>query len=76
MAILKDFGLSSLAEELLVADGVHSLRNLLSLEHGFHLDFDNMDLWFEGTNEVGHLLTFLRYQPNVCADQLLPSLFF
>jgi len=54
MAILKNFGLESLADELLVADGVHNLGNLLSLSPEMHIFFDRLTLWFEATDEVCH----------------------
>jgi len=67
MAVLKDFGLQGFAEELLAANGVHNLGNLLSLHAPFHTAFDMMAMWFEGTEVVGYLSTYKRYQPNVCA---------
>ncbi|KAF9654326.1 hypothetical protein BDM02DRAFT_3106658 [Thelephora ganbajun] len=51
MSILRDFGLESHAQELLAPDGVHNLGNLLSLAQEVHTYFDNLDLWFEGTDE-------------------------
>jgi hypothetical protein len=52
MTILEYFGLESLVKELLAADGVHNLGNLLSLQSNIHTYFDNLDLWFEGTDVV------------------------
>jgi len=54
MGILKTFGLESLVDQLLAANGVHNLRNLLSLRPEVHILFDNLSLWFEGTEEVRH----------------------
>ena len=76
MAILKDFGFGSLAEGFLAKNGVHDLGNLLSLDHGIHLKFDKVNLWFDGAKEVGHLSTPLRYQPDVYADKQLLRLCF
>jgi len=55
MSILRDFGLESLTQELLATDGAHDLGNLLSLASDVHAHFDNLELWFEGTDEVCHL---------------------
>lgn len=52
MSILKSFGFKDLYERLLEKDGVHDLRNMLSLEHHCHDHFDNLRLWFEGTDKV------------------------
>lgn len=52
MAILKHFGLEDLADELLAADGVHNLGNLLSFEPNIHAKFGRLELWFESTNEA------------------------
>ena len=54
MSILRHFGLESLALELLAADGVHNLGNLLSLSPHVHAHFDNLELWFERTDKVRH----------------------
>ena len=51
MALLRHFGLESLTQEHLV-DGVHDPGNLHSIEDFIHTHFDNLELWFEGTNEV------------------------
>jgi len=50
MTVLKDFGLGSLTQKLLAIDGVHDLGNLLSLASDVHAHFDNLELWFEGTD--------------------------
>jgi len=52
MSILRHFGLENIADELLADDGVHNLGNLLSLGTDVHDRFDNLELWFEGTDEV------------------------
>ena len=57
MSILKCFGLDDLADSLLKENGVHRLGNLLSLEPNCHRNFDNLDLWFDQTDKVLHLLT-------------------
>ena len=54
MSILRHFGLESLARELLAADGVHDLGNLLSLSPHVHTHFDNLELWFESTDKACH----------------------
>ena len=57
MSILSAFGLDNLVEGLLAENGVHRLGNLLSLDPICHDYFDNLDLWFEHTETVRHLLT-------------------
>ena len=52
MAGLWYFGHVSLASELLAADGVHNLGNLLSLSLDMHFHFDSLGLWFEATDVV------------------------
>ena len=52
IAIFKDFGLESLADELLAADGVHHLGNLLSLSSEIRYQFNSLGLWFEATDTV------------------------
>jgi len=54
MAVLKSFGCENLVDELLAKNGVHNLGNLLSLTPDIHGFFDNLELWFEGTEEVRH----------------------
>ena len=54
MAILSHFGLESIVDELLATDGVHDIGNLLSLESNVYDRFDNLELWFEATDEVRH----------------------
>ena len=54
MAILSHFGLGSIVDELLPTNGVHDIGNLLSLEINVHDRFDNLELWFEATDEVRH----------------------
>lgn len=53
VAILKHFGLTSLADEFLT-DGVHDLGNLLSLQSEIRNKFDRLDLWFESADKVRH----------------------
>ena len=66
MSILKCFRLEKLVEDLLAVNGVHMLRNLLSLDATCHSYFDHLNLWFESFEhteedehheEVRHLLT-------------------
>ena len=57
MSILKSFGLKDLTDSLLEENGVHRLGNLLSLEPICHGYFDNLNLWFDHTDKVRHLLT-------------------
>ena len=45
LSTLRHFGLEGFARELLAADGVRGLGNLLSLEPNFHPEFDSLDLW-------------------------------
>ena len=52
IAFLKHFGLGSPADKLLAADGVHHFANLLSLSSDMHSQFDELNLWFEATDEV------------------------
>jgi len=57
---LRAFGLEHLTQDLLTENGVHRLRNLLSLDSYCHVNFDNLNLWFEYTDEPN------RYQ--VCVS--------
>ena len=66
MSILRCFRLGKLVEDLLAVNGVHMLRNLLSLDATCHSYFDHLNLWFESfehteegehAEEVRHLLT-------------------
>ena len=59
MSILDSFGLQNLTEKFLAVNGVHELTNLLSLDPTCHRYFDDLNLWFEPTEEVRHLLTSL-----------------
>ena len=59
MTMIGSFGLGNLVDSLLVENGVHRPRNLLSLEPVYHSNFDNFNLWFEHTEKVRRLLTFL-----------------
>lgn len=52
MAVLWYFGQQDLAKELLAADGVYNLGNLLSLSPDMHTQFDSLGLWFEATDMV------------------------
>ena len=54
MSVLEHFGLENLVLDLLAKDGVHDTGNLLSLEPNIHSMFDNLELWFEGTDRVCH----------------------
>lgn len=56
LSILRGFVLENLAHELLQEDGVHGPGNLLSLEPTTYIYFDNLDLCFEATDKVHHLL--------------------
>ena len=55
VSVLRDIGLGNLPQDLLATGGVHDLGNLLSLASDVHAHFDNLELWFEGTDEVRHL---------------------
>ena len=57
MATLIHLGLGDFAEEFLGEDGIHDLGNMLSLESIVYIGFSDLDLWFEGTQEVRHLPT-------------------
>jgi hypothetical protein len=52
LSILQSFHLDHLVEELSKKDGIHSLRNILSLIWPLHEAFDRLDLWFDETEEV------------------------
>ena len=54
LSILETFGLNDLTEKFLAANGVHELTNLLSLDPICHRYFDDLNLWFENTEEVRH----------------------
>ena len=71
MATLIHLGLGDLAEEFLGTDGIHDLGNMLSLEFTVHTRFNNLGLWFEGTQEVRHLPTSRWHQHDVFAAQPL-----
>ena len=58
MSVLRGFRLESIARELFEVDGVHNPRNTLSSELDFCADFDGLNLWFEGTDEVRRLWTY------------------
>ena len=51
ISVLKHFGLGSLADKLLEADGVH-VGNLLSLSCDMGFQFEHLCLWFEATDTV------------------------
>ena len=53
IAILKSFGFSDFTEVFNQSGGVHEVWNLLSLQTDLHAMFDQLDLWFESTDEVG-----------------------
>ena len=50
--ILKQFGLEDLANELLMENGIHHPKNLVSLSPKIHSQFDKFCLWFKATNMV------------------------
>lgn len=52
LSILKVFGLEHLVNRLLPRDGVHDIRNLLSLEPNCHGYFDNLNMWFEHSEQM------------------------
>ena len=54
MATMMWFGLEDLASSVMEVGGVHQVCNLLSLYHTCHWFFDDLELWFEATGEVGH----------------------
>ena len=47
LSILEDFGCVHLADELKKANGIHSPKNMLSMQPICHIYFDNLQLWFE-----------------------------
>lgn len=47
IAILQCFGLEDRVDKLVPHDGVHDVKNLLSLAPHCHEYFDRLDLWFE-----------------------------
>jgi len=51
MSLLSSFGLYELVDSLLAEGGVHRLGNLLSLDSICHEYFDELNLWFEHTEE-------------------------
>ena len=53
-AILDSFGLKELTGKLLTVNGIHEPTNLLSLDPVCHHYFDDLNLWFEHTEEVRH----------------------
>ena len=55
MALLEDFGFSYFTEAFKKSGGVRQVWNMLSLESNLHLNFDELDLWFERTSRVCHL---------------------
>lgn len=52
MAILEHFGFPKFTEVFKRPGGVHQVWNILSLEPNLHFDFDNLNLWFEHTDQV------------------------
>jgi len=74
MAMLGNFGLESLVTQLLPADGVHNLGNILSLSPETHPHFDSLKLWFEATEEVCYWWTSRLHEPDMCTAKLLRSL--
>ena len=58
IAILKHFGLEDHSQALLAVDGVYRTWNRLSLQKSLDISFGRLDVWFEGTAEVHHSVTF------------------
>jgi hypothetical protein len=54
MAILKQFGLEHRFRAQEAVGGTHQVWNLLSLQRDLRQRFDDLELWFEGHNEVRH----------------------
>lgn len=50
----ESFGPGRIIQALLVGNGVHNLGNLISLEPHCRGCFNNLELWFEATDEVCH----------------------
>ena len=74
MATLIHLGLGDFAEEFLGEDGIHDLGNMLSLESIVYIGFSDLDLWFEGTQEVRHLPTSRQHQHDAWIAQSLQYL--
>lgn len=55
MSILRNFGLEDLAQRL-TQNGVYGLGNLISLDTTSSFYLNRLNLWFERTDEVHHLL--------------------
>ena len=47
-AVMHRFGYEELPDEL-NGSKVHSLENVMTLVPGFHMDFDQLDIWFVAT---------------------------
>jgi len=52
LAILHTFGLETLVSEFSKKNGVHTVKNVISLEPNVHAAFDSLRLWFEETDKV------------------------
>ena len=52
LAALEIFGLKALVSELVQSNGVHTVKNVITLEHNIHEAFDSLDVWFDQTEEV------------------------
>ena len=50
-SVLARFGLGKLADRL-VRDGIHDIKNLISLDPNCHVYFNKLLLWFEETATV------------------------
>ncbi|KIY61736.1 hypothetical protein CYLTODRAFT_495092, partial [Cylindrobasidium torrendii FP15055 ss-10] len=50
LRILDTFGLSEVKNDFLKENGIHSLKNLISLSNAIHPEFDDLCLWFEPTD--------------------------
>ncbi|KAF9062785.1 hypothetical protein BDP27DRAFT_1300150 [Rhodocollybia butyracea] len=88
MAILTQFGLEQLVDELIQKGGIHSLRNLLSLISPLHLPFDRLDLWFDETDEenvyqvqvarpnILKLFAYVNRRPHFAVDETIKKVNF
>ena len=58
--MLKCFGYNTIFDEL-NGSGVHRLENILTLSHDYHVDFDELKLWFEPIVSLAHLICNLLW---------------
>ena len=54
LAVMGIFRLKALISELVQSNGVHSVKNVITLAHDIHVVFDSLDVWFDQTEKVSH----------------------